>query len=84
MTHGSSTGPGTWELGERAVRGYAATGREFEFPITYFIHPETVTEQASLFKELEKDGACLGLHMHPWKYSMSTHGGLKYLEHYWT
>ncbi len=83
MTHGSSTGPSTWDLGERAVRGYGAIGKAFGFPITYFIHPETASEQAALFVELEQGhGACLGLHMHPWKYSMSTHNGRKYLEHY--
>lgn len=82
MTHGSSTGPDTWDLGERAVSGFAAIGKEYGFPVSYFIHPETAVEQAALFTRQEQYGACLGLHIHPWKYSMTTHNGRKYLEHY--
>jgi hypothetical protein len=35
-----------------------------------------------MFRELERGGACLGLHMHPWKYSIWRHQGRKYFAHY--
>ena len=81
-THSAATGPDSWALGERATAGYAEIARSFGFPVTYFIHPETALAQPDVFHGLARDGACLGLHMHPWKYSMSRHGGLKYREHY--
>lgn len=82
LTHASATGPDTWALGERAVRGIAAITRDFGFGITYFIHPEPALAQPDLFRDVEAQGACIGLHMHPWKYSLSRHGGRRYLEHY--
>jgi peptidoglycan/xylan/chitin deacetylase (PgdA/CDA1 family) len=50
--------------------------------VTYFIHPETAVAQAAMFKQLADKGACLGLHMHPWKYSMWRHAGKRYMAHY--
>lgn len=81
-THASATGPNTAELGQRATTGYARIAGSLGFPITFFIHPEMALAQADIFLKLENEGACLGLHMHPWKYSMSRHAGKKYLEHY--
>jgi len=81
-SHAAATGPRDWAQGERAVRGYLAIAREFGFPVTFFIHPETAIGQAEMWKELEAEGATLGLHMHPWKYSMWKHGGAKYFQHY--
>lgn len=81
-SHPAATGPVDWELGERAVEGYAAIARSYGFPITYFVHPETAIAQADVFRGLEARGACLGLHMHPWKYSLWKHQGTRYLAHY--
>ena len=82
LTHGSATGPGTWRLGESAVRGYADIARSYGWPVTFFVHPETAEEQPEVFTDLAGNGAFLGLHVHPWKYAMSRHGGRRYLEHY--
>ncbi len=82
LTHGSATGPATWAFGERAVAGYAAIGREYGWPVSFFVHPETAEAQPGLFLGLERDGAHLGLHVHPWKYAMSRHAGGRYLEHW--
>lgn len=81
-TDPSATGPKDWIAGERAARGYADIARSYGFPVTYFIHPETALAQADVFNDLARQGACLGLHMHPWKYSLWRYGGRRYLAHY--
>lgn len=81
-SHPAATGPADWSAGEDAVRGYVEVARKYNLPVTFFIHPEAAVAQAQMFRELEADGACLGLHMHPWKYSLWRHGGYKYLAHY--
>jgi hypothetical protein len=80
-THGSATGPSDWAFGERAVTGYASIARSYGWPVSYFVHPETAQAQPDLFLDQERGGAHLGLHVHPWKYSMSRHAGTRYLEH---
>lgn len=77
-----ATGPAEWPLGERAVMGYAEIARKYGFPVTYFIHPETALAQAPMFNDLAKQGACLGLHMHPWKYSTWRYQRQRYFAHY--
>lgn len=81
LTDASATGPATWAFGERAVSGYAEIARSYGLPVTFFVHPETAAAQAAMFAALRDDGACLGLHVHPWKYALSTHAGRRYLEH---
>lgn len=81
-SHHAATGPADWHVGERAVRGYVEIATEYGLPVTFFIHPEAAIAQAKMFRELENDGACLGLHMHPWKYSLWRHQGRKYMAHY--
>lgn len=81
-SHPAATGPATWAAGEDAVRGYVEIVAQYGLPVTLFVHPETAVEQAAMFRELERNGACLGLHMHPWKYSLWRHGGRKYMAHY--
>lgn len=78
----SASGPKDWAHGERAVRGYVGLGRKHGFPVSFFIHPETAIAQTAFFRELEDDGACLGLHVHPWKYSKWRHGGKRFFNHY--
>ena len=81
-SHPKATGPADWRAGEAAVRGYAKIAAEYDLPVTLFVHPEAAVAQSALFRELENKGACLGLHMHPWKYSLWRHQGRKYLAHY--
>lgn len=80
--HPEATGPADWDLGRRAVEGYASIATRHGLPVTYFIHPETALEQASMFDRLRSQGACLGLHVHAWKYAMAYHGGARYMSHY--
>jgi hypothetical protein len=77
-----ASGPADWAQGERAVSGYFNIARSYGLPVTYFLHPEAAISQAGLFKALAGKGACLGLHLHPWKYSMWRHGSGKYFEEY--
>jgi len=81
-THPAATGPADWSAGEAAVYGYTEIANEFGFPVSFFVHPETAVGQPDLFKELESRGHCLGLHMHPWKYSLWKHQGKQYMAHY--
>lgn len=81
-SHPAATGPADWRAGEDAVRGYVEIADSYGFPVTLFVHPEAAVAQPDLFRDLEARGACLGLHMHPWKYSLWRHGGTKYLAHY--
>ena len=81
-SHPTATGPRDWAHGERAVRGYFEIARSHGFPVTYFVHPEAALAHAPMFKDLAAEGACLGLHMHPWKYSVWRHQGRRYMQHY--
>lgn len=63
----SPTGPESWASGERSVRSYVSILDEHDLDPTFFIHPEVAEYHAELFRDLEADGACLGLHVHPYK-----------------
>lgn len=81
-SHANATGPADWTAGEDAVCGYVEIAAEYGLPVTFFIHPEAAVAQGRMFRALENGGACLGLHMHPWKYSLWRHQGRKYMAHY--
>jgi peptidoglycan/xylan/chitin deacetylase (PgdA/CDA1 family) len=61
------TGPMHYPESERAIRGYWETAKSHGFPVTFFIHPESAQAHAQLYLDLQADGGCLGLHLHPWK-----------------
>jgi len=63
----SGSGPADYAESERSIRGYAAVANGYGFPLTLFIHPEVAAAHPDLFLELERGGACLGLHVHPYK-----------------
>lgn len=65
----ASTGPLNYVDSERFIRAYTALAAAHGFPVSFMIHPEVTHEHAALFDELEAEGACLGLHLHPWKFS---------------
>jgi hypothetical protein len=81
-SHPSATGPTDWEMGQEAVEGYAAIARQYGFPVTFFVHPETALAQADVFQALEQNGCCLGLHMHPWKFAVWRYGSRRFMGHY--
>lgn len=81
-SHPAATGPSDWDAGADAVLGYVEIAAEYGFPVTLFVHPEAAVAQAAMFRSLEASGACLGLHMHPWKYSLWRHGGKRFFAHY--
>lgn len=64
-----SSGPPDWTYSEKSVRALWDVAQKFGFPLTFFLHPEAIEAQAPLYKELERQGAVLGLHLHPQKWS---------------
>lgn len=54
-----------WEVGERAIRGYAETVCGEGWPVTFFVVPQAARRYAKLLLEVEKHGCELGLHIHP-------------------
>lgn len=64
----SPSGPRDYAESERAIRGYAAVAKAHGFPLTLFVHPEVAVQHRELLLELEAGGACLGLHLHPYKF----------------
>lgn len=65
----NATGPRDYEESDRFIRGYARRAAARGYPVTYMLHPEVTAHHAELFLELEEEGACLGLHLHPWKFA---------------
>jgi len=63
-----ASGPPDLATSEAWVRAYARRAANYDFPVTFFLHPEVATDQADLYRELEAEGACLGMHLHPWKF----------------
>jgi hypothetical protein len=65
-SHPAATGPANWSAGEDAVLGYVEAAARYGLPVTFLVHPEAAVAQAAMFRDLERNGASLGLHMHPW------------------
>ena len=63
----SGSGPPDYEASERSIRAYVATLEARGFPATLFAHPEVAVANRDLLLELQDGGACLGLHVHPYK-----------------
>lgn len=63
----SGSGPADYVESESSIRGYAAVARAWGLPLTLFAHPEVAEHNRELLLELEAQGACLGLHLHPYK-----------------
>jgi peptidoglycan/xylan/chitin deacetylase (PgdA/CDA1 family) len=58
-------GPATWELGDRAMRGYCSTLAEQGFQATLFVVTQAAHRYRSTLLDLHKDGVEVGLHYHP-------------------
>lgn len=69
----SSSGPANYEESERSIRGFVETIKAAGYPATLFLHPEVAIAHADLVRELKASGACLGLHLHPYKLADSTY-----------
>jgi peptidoglycan/xylan/chitin deacetylase (PgdA/CDA1 family) len=63
-----ASGPPDLMTSEAWVRAYARRAANYDLPVSFFLHPEVAADQADLYRELEADGACLGMHLHPWKF----------------
>jgi len=58
-------GPASWELSERAIRGYSERLLERGHRPTLFLMPECAQRHADLLGRLAERGVELGLHVHP-------------------
>lgn len=67
-THADASGPPDYRTADAWTRAYTGIAGEYGWPVTYFIHPEVALEQTRLFLDLEAEGHCLGLHLHPWRF----------------
>jgi hypothetical protein len=66
-TDAKASGPPDYETSAKWTRAYTALAGEYDWPVTFFIHPEAAVNQTSLFMELKAQGHCLALHLHPWR-----------------
>jgi len=64
----ATSGPYSYADSEKFIAGYANLAREYGFPVSFFVHPEAALAHRDQFKDLERSGATLGLHIHPYKY----------------
>ena len=82
----ATTGPLNYADSERFIRAYWAMAAEYGYPVTFMIHPEVTLAHPGLMLELEQEGASLGLHIHPWKFSDGHYkahfGGLRTAQQY--
>ena len=65
----SGSGPADYRESERSIRGYVNAVRSHGFPTTLFVHPEVAAGQPEFLLELQREGVCLGLHLHPYKFA---------------
>jgi hypothetical protein len=65
----SPSGPRDYVASERSIRGYASVASAYGFPLTLFVHPEVAAAHRELLLELQSQGHCLGLHLHPYKFA---------------
>lgn len=63
----SGSGPADYGESGRSIRGYAETAATCGYPVTFLAHPEVAVENGDLLLDLQDRGACLGLHVHPYK-----------------
>lgn len=63
----SASGPRGYEESSASVEAYCRGLMSIGFPVTLFLHPEVAKAHADLVLGLEREGVCLGLHLHPYK-----------------
>jgi len=66
-------GPETWEISERAIRGFADVLLSYNLVGTFFIVPENAQQHRELFLELHEKGFELGMHLHPHSFGDMQH-----------
>lgn len=72
----SATGPESYAESHSSVAGYIDICDELGYPATIFAHPEAAEAHADLLVSAESAGACLGLHLHPYKMNEAYHEAL--------
>jgi hypothetical protein len=73
-------GPATWELSERAIRGFCQLLLNSGVPPTLFATPECAQYHREQLRDLASQGVELGMHIHP--QSLGDHRYRQYLGQY--
>jgi peptidoglycan/xylan/chitin deacetylase (PgdA/CDA1 family) len=63
----SGSGPADYTRSRKSIEGYAELLREYGYSPTLFVHPQVADRHRDLLLDLQETGACLGLHLHPYK-----------------
>ena len=63
----SGSGPADYAESERSIRGFVKTVTEAGYPATLLVHPEVAAAHSDMLLDMQSNGACLGLHLHPYK-----------------
>jgi hypothetical protein len=66
--HMSPSGPSTYLESDRIIRGYVDMATNHGFCTSLFLHPEIALNSSELMLDLEERGACLGMHLHCYKF----------------
>ncbi|MFC1798460.1 hypothetical protein ACFLZL_01475 [Thermodesulfobacteriota bacterium] len=77
-TRESATGPQNWDESHEFIIAYVKHAQGYDYPVSFFLHPEVAIAHSDLLLKLEKEGCFIdGLHIHPWKF-----GDGKYKAHF--
>lgn len=68
-----TSGPKNNKEGAQRIEEYVEVIGNYGYTPTFFIHPELGEDLVDLFLEMKKRGACLGLHIHSTKFTLSRH-----------
>ena len=63
----SASGPADYRESAASIEGYCELAARYGYPVTLLAHPEVAAAHRGLLLQLQADGACLGLHVHPYK-----------------
>jgi peptidoglycan/xylan/chitin deacetylase (PgdA/CDA1 family) len=70
----SPSGAEDYKESERTIRAYVSRVAEAGFSTTLFVHPEVAAAHRDMLLQFQDEGACLGLHVHPYKLGDGRYG----------
>jgi peptidoglycan/xylan/chitin deacetylase (PgdA/CDA1 family) len=71
-TRDTASGPPDYVASARWIEAYWRIAAGHGWPVSFFVHPEVASAHPSVFLDLAREGATLGLHLHPWKFGDGT------------
>lgn len=64
----SGSGPSDYEESASSIQAFVNSVQARGYPVTLFLHPKVAVQHTQLCLDLQAQGACLGLHLHPYKF----------------